>query len=78
MHAEIPETTAHAVKLADAIEAMPDAAVYYLRMSIAHIIDRMRQDAREYSDHAETRGRGAAMRESAERIAARLERVTRP
>ena len=78
MHAETPETIDHAVKLADAIDAMPDAAIYYLRMSIAHIVDRLNQNAREYSDHAETRARGAAMRESAERITARLERVTRP
>lgn len=59
------------------VEAMTDDAIYLLRAAIGALAARMTATAREYQDHQETRARGYAMRESAQRVTARLERVTR-
>jgi hypothetical protein len=73
-----PETPHAYQAAAQTVENMTDDAIYLFRMAIAALADRMAQTAREYQDQAETRARGYAMRESANRVRDRLESVTRP
>ena len=73
-----PETPPAYPTAAQIVEQMSDDALCLFRAAIAALADNMTQTAREYQDQSETRARGSAMRESANRVRDRLESVTRP
>lgn len=65
-------------KACHTVEGMSDNTIYIARETVAAMARRAMSEARDYQEQSETRARGCALREIAERIEARLMSVTRP